>query len=240
MDRNWLTTSGGSPNSKLGCKQIQATGKINRHSPTPPSGEGTHPQVAVNDGVGVTGITGPRLASGYRSTLREAGGLRRESRMMSDRDVEWSSPDTSFKLRAAGIVIHQHHVLVCRADVIDGVFLPGGKVQFGESARAAIRREMHEEIGVRFEVDRPPLVVEAVREANGAIHQEVGFYFRLDWPEDLPREAANQVHHAEQSFEWIPVDELAERGFLPPEIISLIPGGEVVQHLAFDRRLPSE
>lgn len=99
---------------------------------------------------------------------------------MSGRDVEWFGPGVSFKLRAAAIVVHQDHVLVCRADAVDGVFLPGGKIQFGESAQAAICREMHEEIGVRFEVDKPPLVVEAVREAHGAIHHEVGFYFRLD------------------------------------------------------------
>ncbi|HEX8868277.1 MAG TPA: hypothetical protein VF821_21645 [Lentzea sp.] len=82
--------------------------------------------------------------------------------------------------------------------------------------------------------------MEAVRDASGVIHQEVGFYFRLDWPTDLPLESVNQVHHAEQSFEWIPVDELLDQGFLPPEIIPLIPGGEVVQHLAFDRRLRPE
>jgi 8-oxo-dGTP pyrophosphatase MutT (NUDIX family) len=160
--------------------------------------------------------------------------------MMSDSDIEWSSASGSFKLRAAGLVVRRNFVLVCRAIVIDGVFLPGGKIQFGESARAAIEREMYEEVGVRFKVDRPPLVIEAVRELNGLIHQEVGFYFRLDWPEDLPLDAVNQVRHAEQSFEWIPVDELRDQGFLPPEIIDLIPGGEVFQHLAFDRRLPAK
>jgi len=156
-------------------------------------------------------------------------------------DIAWRDSGKSYKVRAAGIVVHDGRLLVCYADVVDGCFAPGGKVRFGESAAAAVHRELVEEIGVSLAVGDPALISEAVYEDGGVLHQEVGFYFRLDWPRDLPPGLVGQVPHEGERFDWVPIDELPAHGFKPPEILPHLfrTGGPI--HLVFDRRTyPSE
>lgn len=152
------------------------------------------------------------------------------------RDIAWSGPAGRFKLRAAGIVLRGENVLVCRHENIDGCFLPGGKVQFGESAATALARELAEEIAVDFVVGTPSLVVDGIYAERGSISQEVCFYFRLDWPEGRAVEDPVLLSRDGQWLEWVALSELPKHGFLPPEILPLLPGGDSVEYVAFDRR----
>ena len=63
-------------------------------------------------------------------------------------DVAWTAPAGSFKLRAGAIVRDGDRILLCTTDGVDGWYLPGGKVEFGEFAAAAVVRELREELGV--------------------------------------------------------------------------------------------
>ncbi len=54
----------------------------------------------------------------------------------------------SFHYIVRGVIRDGKHVLLCKQRTGDYTFLPGGHVEFGESATVALLRELHEEIGI--------------------------------------------------------------------------------------------
>ena len=56
-------------------------------------------------------------------------------------------PDNTIEIIARGALICSRRLLLCRNRKHGHVFLPGGHVEFGEPARAALEREMREETG---------------------------------------------------------------------------------------------
>ena len=151
-------------------------------------------------------------------------------------DIDWTAGSGSFKYRAAAVIRHGDQLLVCAVDEIDGWFLPGGRVQFGEGSAAGLARELREELGMDLVVTGAPmLVAEGIREADGLIHQEVCFYYPVRWPADVPPAAVRDRDG--HRFRWVRLTELPDLRFLPPEIIArLMADTTEVRHLSFDRR----
>ena len=73
---------------------------------------------------------------------------------------------------ARGICIEDGRLLVCRAKGSSTCYLPGGHVEFGESAREALRREMMEEAGLDVEAGGFRGVAENSFMQKGAPHSE--------------------------------------------------------------------
>ncbi len=65
-----------------------------------------------------------------------------------------------FHYRVAGVATHDGRVLLHRSENDDFWSLPGGRTQHSESAAAALRREMREELGAEVTVVRLLWVVE--------------------------------------------------------------------------------
>ncbi|NUW38684.1 NUDIX hydrolase [Nonomuraea rhodomycinica] len=153
-----------------------------------------------------------------------------------EENIAWSG-DNSFKLRAAAIVQGRGRILLCAVDDLDGWFLPGGKVRFGESSTTALARELVEEIGVECAIGRLSLVAESIRSEGAAIHQEVCFYYEASWPDGIPLEVVHGNAEEHHKFAWVSPDELPFMNFLPKEILAHVDdGGGEVRHLFFDRR----
>jgi 8-oxo-dGTP pyrophosphatase MutT (NUDIX family) len=88
-----------------------------------------------------------------------------------------------FNYRVAGIALYEEHVLLHQADGYDFWFLPGGRVEFGETAAEGLMREMHEELVCTVEVKRLVWVMENFfpGSAHEPIH-EIGWYFLMNTP----------------------------------------------------------
>ena len=69
------------------------------------------------------------------------------------------------------------------AGALKGVRPLGGTVEFGETARAAVRREFQEELGVQIAVRGAPLVMENLYVHEGAQGHEVLFLFDISLPD---------------------------------------------------------
>ncbi|MCF6302831.1 MAG: NUDIX domain-containing protein [Devosiaceae bacterium] len=119
--------------------------------------------------------------------------------------------EDKFNYRVAGIVIRDGHVLVCREDDQDYVFLPGGRVEFGEVSEKALEREIDEELHCSGEVGNLLFSVENFFELSGEHFHELAKYYALELPVDFPfvtgkscRTTFDEGH--ELTFYWVAVE----------------------------------
>ncbi|MCC6659545.1 MAG: NUDIX domain-containing protein [Phycisphaerales bacterium] len=110
---------------------------------------------------------------------------------MSERQIE---------LIARAAIFRDGRVLLCRNVESGYLFLPGGHVEFGESALAAVARELQEEAGIAVVVGGCAMVDEnAFQAANGRRHHEVNVVFHVELV-DPAAEIRSRESHIE--FLW--------------------------------------
>lgn len=156
---------------------------------------------------------------------------------MAKKDIAWSGRSGMFKLRAAAAIRNDDQVLLCAVEDLDGWFLPGGKVQFGETAATALVRELEEELKLDVEVGEMLLITEGLREEQGTPHHEICFYYSVTWPDELDHEMVDENALRRHRFRWARLADLRTEHFLPPEIVGMLIDEEAeLRHLSFDRR----
>ncbi len=101
--------------------------------------------------------------------------------------LTFSSQQGRFNYRTVAVLIHGGRVLVHRGEKDDFWSLPGGRVEFGESAAAALERELHEELGIETRTERLLWLAENFFCYNEIEHHELGFYFLVQTPPDWAR-----------------------------------------------------
>ena len=84
-------------------------------------------------------------------------------------DCGFTKDDRWFRYRAAGIIVEDGCVLFAGNDVDDYLYSVGGGVHVGETAEEAVVREVFEETGVRYAVDRLAFLHENFFEGSNAI-----------------------------------------------------------------------
>ena len=147
---------------------------------------------------------------------------------MDDRMIMFTHDGLTFMYRVGGIAIHDGRVLVEQAVRQGFCFLPGGRVEFGENAIAALQREIREELGEQAEVGRLLIAADSLFELDGRRYQEVNLYFLVELDGDSPildRDGMFEGAESNVVLEWIPVDEL-ERANLKPAFLH-----EHIRHL---------
>ena len=60
-----------------------------------------------------------------------------------------------FNIRVCAVMIHQEALLIMRDEAMPYAYLPGGRIQFQETAEAALQRELKEELKIEAEILRP-------------------------------------------------------------------------------------
>ncbi len=120
---------------------------------------------------------------------------------------------------ARGIWVHNASILLAWHKEHQYYFFPGGHVEAGESAAAALEREIAEETGMRVTCGQFLALFEHAWENGDVLQHELTTLFTI---EGTPAEATvqSQVEHLE--FRWVPVEELAELHLLPSQIRGLI------------------
>ncbi|HEX8072217.1 MAG TPA: NUDIX hydrolase [Pyrinomonadaceae bacterium] len=117
-----------------------------------------------------------------------------------------------FNYRTVGVVVERERLLIHRGPEDDYWALPGGRVEFGEAAGAALGREFEEELGLAVEVGRLLWVVENFFTFQGVRHHELSFYFHVALPAAAPLRRREQYIGAGDGvpliFQWHPVADL--------------------------------
>ena len=121
---------------------------------------------------------------------------------------------------ARGVCIRAARLLLCRAKGGDTTYLPGGHIEFGETGRTALRREMMEEVGVEIKDGEFLGVVENSFMQHGKPHAEINLVYEMSLPDDT------QVVAKEDwiEFVWWPLDDLASARLLPADFNRLANG----------------
>ena len=129
-----------------------------------------------------------------------------------------------------GLWRQRDRVLLCRNRQHGHVFLPGGHVEFGEPAAAALKRELREELGLELDVGPLLGVCEASflqerQKKSGGRHHEINLLFEVHSRRQrggaATVEPVSQEDHIE--FVWVKLQDL--RG--PHPAVRLLPRGIV-------------
>jgi len=128
---------------------------------------------------------------------------------------------SNFHNLARGIIISDNKVLLAHAIGHRNTFLPGGHIEFGESAPIALKREIEEEMGLSCDIESFLGVVEHKWEKNKVIHCEINQAFKVKIPEiEAPISPTSQEPHIE--FYWVPMNELDKHNLQPYPFRKLI------------------
>lgn len=112
---------------------------------------------------------------------------------------------------ARGVCVADGRILLCRAKGGSSTYLPGGHVEFGETGREALVREMREETGLEAATGRFLGVVENSFMQHGKPHAEINLVYEMSVPEGVRVEAKEDWIE----FLWVPLDALDEANLLP-------------------------
>lgn len=115
---------------------------------------------------------------------------------------------------ARGVAVCAGKVLLCRARGSRTSYLPGGHIEFGETGREALAREMKEETALDVKVGRFLGVVENSFEQNGRPHAEINLVYEMDLGPE-PRDVVSAEDWIE--FEWRDLADLGSANVLPAD-----------------------
>lgn len=140
------------------------------------------------------------------------------------------SPDSHppIELIARALWVHRAHILLCRNIAQNYYFLPGGHIEPGENAAAALRREFVEETGRSVKVGSLALTAEhAFRRKSGRFVHEVLLVFHVEHPRtgvqmDQKREIVVRSREEKIGFEWVPARALGRVDFRPRALVGAL------------------
>ena len=128
---------------------------------------------------------------------------------------------TRFNYRVAGIALRDQQVLLHRFEGHGHWFLPGGRVEMGETSREGLQREMQEELQEEVRVGRLLWVAESFFDGiEGKNYHELGLYYVMDFaPESPIYQAKEPFFRLERqkrvTFRWFSLTELEQITFYP-------------------------
>lgn len=155
---------------------------------------------------------------------------------------------------ARALILHHSHVLMCRSISGNYLYLPGGHIEFAESASQALIRELREEADLEIAVGPLLLTTESTFNDGQINHHELTLVFEtqlfhveqlaVEDSESAPAESpavvgggavelpAVRSAEAHIEFEWVDLAALTDLDIRPPEIKAwLTLGGSNENHL---------
>ncbi len=142
-----------------------------------------------------------------------------------------------FRYRAGAIIIEDGYVLFVGNERDNYLYSVGGAVHIGESAEDAVIREVLEETGAHYEIDRIAFIHEnffkGSESLDGLDCHEISIYFLMkpNGNRNLTCNSTTQTGERE-NLHWIPIDRLGEYKAFPSflkENINCI--GNTIKHI---------
>ena len=128
-------------------------------------------------------------------------------------DCGFTHENNWFRYRAGAIIIENGCVLFAGNANEDYLYSIGGGVHMGETAEDAVLREVFEETGVHYEIDRLAVIHENFFNENagslkGLNCHEISFYFLMKPRGTQELHSNSYTYGAKEEMHWIPIEEL--------------------------------
>lgn len=100
--------------------------------------------------------------------------------------IKIKTDDYNFKFRVSGLIIKDNKLLLVDMDDSGFLCLPGGYVELGETTEVAVKQELLEEVGKKFDISEYLGVVENyfINKYSKKIH-EISFYYLMTPMENI-------------------------------------------------------
>ena len=106
---------------------------------------------------------------------------------------------------ARGVCVIDGKILLCKAKGGKTTYLPGGHIEFGETGRQALVREIREELGLDSTIGAFLGVVENSFLQHGKPHAEINLVYELSLAAGEARAKEDWIE-----FEWRPLSDLGD------------------------------
>ncbi|MCM1289637.1 MAG: NUDIX domain-containing protein [Corallococcus sp.] len=134
--------------------------------------------------------------------------------MTQKNDLCVNFPDGNLNVRVAALFVRQNKVLLEMGAGCNHYCLPGGRVQFGESAEEALAREIKEELKADIKIVRCLYVHQCFFPLNENVRcHEIAFYFLAE-SSSLPEDAFKSFD-GDSMFYWVEKGKLKDVKFFP-------------------------
>ncbi len=157
-------------------------------------------------------------------------------------DCCFNKENNRFRYRAAAIIIEDDCVLFAGNEKEDYFYSIGGGVHMGETAEAAVLREVYEETGVHYEIDYLGVIHENFfRENSGTLqglnYHEVSFYFMMKPRGTKELRSNSYTMGVKEEMHWIPIKELDKYKAFPSFLKDyLSEEHQGIEHIVTDER----
>lgn len=137
---------------------------------------------------------------------------------MINNDICFQTNDKRrFRLRAAAIIIENDCVLFATNDMESYYYTIGGGIELGETAEQAVLREVKEETGADYQIERLAFIQENFFKRDDGDFKdlschEVTFYFLMKpcGSQQLDSHSKTANHTVDEKMVWLPLDKLSE------------------------------
>ena len=136
-------------------------------------------------------------------------------------DISFKAENEKFNYRACAIIVHEGKILAMQDERSPFYYLPGGRVQLGETAEQAVIREIKEELNVTAKIIRTLWLNQAFfrEDVDGLDYHEICVYFLIDISQtDLLAKGGRfvlQEGQHQHTFEWLKYEQLQHEYFYP-------------------------
>lgn len=140
--------------------------------------------------------------------------------VLDENDCCFERDGRRFRYRVGAIIVEDGRVLLARNDMGDYYYSVGGGVHLGETAEDAVRREVREETGVDYEIERLAVVHENFFDNDsgllrGLVCHELALFYLMKSRGRRDCDAYNFTEVGKEYMEWLPIDRLSEHKVFP-------------------------
>ena len=135
-------------------------------------------------------------------------------------DCGFTKENNWFRYRAGAIIIEDGSVLLATNEKVDYFYSVGGGVHMGEKAEDAVKREVLEETGVHYEIERLAIIHENFFTDSSEFFKdlnchEISFYFLMKQRGTKELNSNSYSQGVKENVKWIPIDNLDKYTYYP-------------------------